>query len=294
MQESLWEQATESDWPDKERRQWYRERPADREYYRIQRELLRDGLTRKAKLTQLPPHHNSEPTLWAIGFEGKSPLRLAEAEHSPLDVSLAVVAFVGGLKRSRRVQSRVGQRCLADGLRGVGVIVEIEVTGSVDAGLPVREVQGEGLALLNVPQDLTKGGLDAEASASPFLHSFLVADVQRPSLAIVAGGAGPLHAPRVGHGVPLEGELAGGAAGELVEVQCRLPLHAPLLLQVSLLLLGELVVEALPAAPREFTRPSFLPDSDDGGTDPGQALRSPSPRLWEAGSAKAASKRRRR
>ena len=29
----------------------------------------------------------------------------------------------------------------------------------------------------------------------------------------------------------------------------------------------------LPAAPREFTRPSFLPDSDDGGTDPGQALR---------------------
>ena len=28
-----------------------------------------------------------------------------------------------------------------------------------------------------------------------------------------------------------------------------------------------------PCPPREFTRPSFLPDSDDGGTDPGQALR---------------------
>ena len=28
-----------------------------------------------------------------------------------------------------------------------------------------------------------------------------------------------------------------------------------------------------PRPPREFTRPSFLPDSDDGGTDPGQALR---------------------
>ena len=28
-----------------------------------------------------------------------------------------------------------------------------------------------------------------------------------------------------------------------------------------------------PRLPREFTRPSFLPDSDDGGTDPGQALR---------------------
>ena len=28
-----------------------------------------------------------------------------------------------------------------------------------------------------------------------------------------------------------------------------------------------------PRPPRNFTRPSFLPDSDDGGTDPGQALR---------------------
>ena len=28
-----------------------------------------------------------------------------------------------------------------------------------------------------------------------------------------------------------------------------------------------------PRLPREFTRPSFLPDSDDGGMDPGQALR---------------------
>ena len=39
-----------------------------------------------------------------------------------------------------------------------------------------------------------------------------------------------------------------------------------------------------PRPPREFTRPSFLPDSDDGGTDPGQALRNdgldpPRPRL---------------
>ena len=39
MHESLWEQATESDWPEEERRQWYRERPRDEEYYRIQREL---------------------------------------------------------------------------------------------------------------------------------------------------------------------------------------------------------------------------------------------------------------
>ena len=89
MHESLWEQATESDWPEEERRQWYRERPCDEEYYRIQREILRGGLTRKAKLTQLPPYREGEPTLWAIGFEGKSPLRLPDAEHYPLHVSLA-------------------------------------------------------------------------------------------------------------------------------------------------------------------------------------------------------------
>ena len=80
MHESLWEQATESDWPEEERRQCYKERPKDKEYYRIQRELLQDGLTRKAKLTQLPPHEEGQPTLWAIGIEGKSPLRLPEAE----------------------------------------------------------------------------------------------------------------------------------------------------------------------------------------------------------------------
>ena len=89
MYDSLWEQATESDWGEEERRQWYRERPKDEEYYRIQRELLKDGLTRKAKLTQLPPHEEGQPTLWAIGIEGKSPLRLPEAEQYPLHVSLA-------------------------------------------------------------------------------------------------------------------------------------------------------------------------------------------------------------
>ena len=56
---------------------------------RIQRELLKDGLTRKAKLTQLPPHEEGQPTLWAIGIEGDSPLRLPEAEQYPLHVSLA-------------------------------------------------------------------------------------------------------------------------------------------------------------------------------------------------------------
>ena len=47
----------------------------------------------------------------------------------------------------------MGQRRLADGLRGVGVIIEIEVTGSVERGVALGQVQGEGLALLNVPED---------------------------------------------------------------------------------------------------------------------------------------------
>ena len=89
MEDSLWEQATESDWGEEERRQWYRERPNDEDYYRIQRELLDNGLTRKAKLTQLPPHEEGQPTLWAIGIGGPSPLRLREASQYPLHVSLA-------------------------------------------------------------------------------------------------------------------------------------------------------------------------------------------------------------
>ena len=45
----------------------------------------------------------------------------------------------------------MGQRRFANGLGGIGVIIEIEVAGSVDAGLAVGQVQGQGLALLDVP-----------------------------------------------------------------------------------------------------------------------------------------------
>ena len=62
----------------------------------------------------------------------------------------SVVALVSGFKRCRRIDAGVGQRGVAEGLRGIGVIVQIEVTGSVDAGLAVREIQGQGLALLDV------------------------------------------------------------------------------------------------------------------------------------------------
>ena len=46
-------------------------------------------MTRKARLTQLPPHEEGAPTLWAIGIDGESPLKRREAEHHPLHVSLA-------------------------------------------------------------------------------------------------------------------------------------------------------------------------------------------------------------
>ena len=61
MYESLAEQATESDWSQEEKRAWYRERRDDAEYYRVQRDLLRNGLTRKAKLAHLPARQGGRP-----------------------------------------------------------------------------------------------------------------------------------------------------------------------------------------------------------------------------------------
>ena len=104
-----------------------------------------------------------------------------------------IVALVRSLERSRRVQRGVGQRRLADGLRGVGVIIEIEVTGSVDRGVALGQVQGEGLALLNVPEDLAKAGLDAEASASAFLHLYLHQPAEHLAVATVSSRG---HVPR--------------------------------------------------------------------------------------------------
>ena len=85
----------------------------------------------------------------AVGQEGR-PRELSGGARE----GDSIVALVGGLERSRRVQRRVRQRGIAEGLRGVGVIVEEKMARRVDAGLPVREVQGEGLALLDVAQDL--------------------------------------------------------------------------------------------------------------------------------------------
>ena len=90
MYESLADQATESDWSEEEKRAWYQERPDDAEYYWVQRDLLRNGLTRKAKLMQLPLVREGDPLLWAIGLDGASPLKRPEAvQDQPLHVSLA-------------------------------------------------------------------------------------------------------------------------------------------------------------------------------------------------------------
>ena len=48
----------------------------------------------------------------------------------------------------------MGQRSFADGFRGIRIVVQPEVAGSVNAGLTVRQIQGEGLALLDVPSPL--------------------------------------------------------------------------------------------------------------------------------------------
>ena len=48
--------------------------------------------------------------------------------------------------------SRVGQRGVAEGLGGIGEIVKVEVARGVDARLAVGQVQGQGLALLDVAQ----------------------------------------------------------------------------------------------------------------------------------------------
>ena len=80
MHESLWEQATEERLARGGAEAVVQGAPPRRGVL-PHPAVVRDGLTRKAR--------EGEPTLWAIGFEGKSALRLPDAEHYPLHVSLA-------------------------------------------------------------------------------------------------------------------------------------------------------------------------------------------------------------
>ena len=106
----------------------------------------------------------------------------------------SLVALVSGLERSRRVQRRVRHRRIAEGLRGVRKIIEIEVARRVDAeAFRFGQVQGEGLALLDVTEDLAEGGLHAEASTSLFLHLYLQQSSEHLAVATVSSSG---HVPR--------------------------------------------------------------------------------------------------
>ena len=84
----------------------------------------------------------------------------------------AVVAFVRRLEvqGQGRIDAGVRQRGVAEGLRGVGVIVEVEVARRVDARFAVGQVQGQGLALRDVArQTLSQGTYVLRAKvARPF------------------------------------------------------------------------------------------------------------------------------
>ena len=104
----------------------------------------------------------------AVGQEG----RPREFSGRPREGD-SLVALVGGLERSRWVQRRVRHRRVAERLRGVRVVVEVELARRVDGSVAIGQVQGQGLAFLDIPQRLSEGGLHAEASASPFVHLLL-------------------------------------------------------------------------------------------------------------------------
>ena len=268
MFDSLWEEATESDWPEEERRQWYRERPRDDDYYRIQRELLKDGLTRKAKLTQLPPHEEGQPTLWAIGIEGPSPLRLPEASQNPLHVSLAFDDELSD-QQKRDLERDWGEER--------------------DTTLHFHKFTSGAAGELSLKWEERAAGPRKQLLQSPTpAHQLLVnggAQTRRLSRQAQLW-SGPIGYTQEGE--PLTLDLPNRKASIYTSSHFYLeefpnasePLSDAPLPHTSLnpAAAFETADEGydgvpFPRPPREFTRPNFLPDSDDGGTDPGQALR---------------------
>ena len=65
----------------------------------------------------------------------------------------SIIAFVRRFKGQGRIQARVGQRRVADGLGCVGEIIQVEVAGRVDARLAVGQGDVERLALSDVTED---------------------------------------------------------------------------------------------------------------------------------------------
>ena len=93
---------------------------------------------------------------------------------------LPAVALVVGLEGLRGVDVGVGHRLVAQGLRALGEIVEVEVAGQVDRSIALRQLQADGLPFLDVAQHLAVVGPDPEAVLAPLLHAFL--RTRRPRL----------------------------------------------------------------------------------------------------------------
>ena len=231
MYDSLREQVTESHWPEEEREQWYRERPADGEYYRIQRELLQDGLTRKAKLTQLPPRGGPAH---ALGDRHRpSPLRLPEAEQYPLHVSLAFDDGGAGVGRGAGDDPAVLQ---VHQRRRRGAVAEVGPRGQLG-----ERAAGPRKQLLRppTPAQCKDGGAQKQR---------LPREAQLwPGARLYPGGRAAYPGPAQPEGQHLHPATAFETADE--------------------------GYSGTPFPRLSENSPSFLPDSDDGGMDPGQALR---------------------
>ena len=276
MYESLAEQATESGWSQEERDQWYRERPKDEEYYRIQRELLKDGLTRKAKLVKLPPHEEGQPGLCAIGLESRR--RDSAAPAWPSRTS----SPRNSCRPWRTSGARSGRR-------------------------PSTSTSSPAAAAGAVPEVGPRGQL-GECPASPGEQLLWSAETAAHQLLVKHGGAKTQRLPRqaliwpsarllgfIQEGEPLNLELPNRKASIYTSSHFYLddypnapepisdaPMPHTQLNPAASFETADEGYEGVPfpRPPREFT--SFLPDSDDGGMDPGQALRndglSPGPR----------------
>ena len=78
----------------------------------------------------------------------------------------STVPLVGRFKGCSRIQARVGQRRFANGLGGIGVIIEIEVAGSVSRFLLIKSVQST--VSTEHSELASESSSDSAAVAKPF------------------------------------------------------------------------------------------------------------------------------
>ena len=83
---------------------------------------------------------------------------------------LAAVALVVGLEGLSKVHVSVRHRLVAQRLRALREVVEVEVAGHVDRRVALRQLQSDGLPVLDVAQDLPEAGAHARLSSMALLH----------------------------------------------------------------------------------------------------------------------------